>query len=242
MRTTLCYWNQGSDPPETIAAEYLRILEAIGEAIGRSPSDTYLSIKLTALQFNYDLLQRIVERAQRSSIRLHFDSMACDTADATFAAIDRTRSLYGNLSCTIPARWRRSAADILHAIEMGVRVRIVKGEWPDTDANAPDVQSAFLELVESAAVPHATVAIATHDLDLGREAVRRAKRGGAACEIELLYGLPMRPMLDMAQTEGVPVRIYVPYGQCGLPYTLKEAVNNPRIIGRFVRDLLQSGH
>jgi hypothetical protein len=35
--------------------------------------------------------------------------------------------------------------------------------------------------------------------------------------------------------------MYVPYGQSGLPYRIKQAVHSPRILGWFVHDLFR-GH
>jgi hypothetical protein len=36
----------------------------------------------------------------------------------------------------------------------------------------------------------------------------------------------------------VPIRFYVPQGKAWLPYLLKQAKKNPRVLGWFARDLV----
>jgi hypothetical protein len=46
-------------------------------------------------------------------------------------------------------------------------------------------------------------------------------------------------MLTIARGQGVRARMYVPYGHSGLPYRLKTAARNPRVIGWFVHDIIR---
>jgi len=69
-------------------------------------------------------------------------------------------------------------------------------------------------------------------------ALRRLRAAGTSCELELLFGLPARRVMDVADEEGVPVRLYVPYGASFLPYRLSHIRQTPRIGWWFLRDLL----
>jgi proline dehydrogenase len=68
------------------------------------------------------------------------------------------------------------------------------------------------------------------------EAVGRLIAAGTDCEVELLYGLPLKPATAAARSLGVPVRVYVPYGRSWLPYAMREARTNPRTLWWLARD------
>ena len=63
---------------------------------------------------------------------------------------------------------------------------------------------------------------------------------GTACELELLYGLPVRGVLPIAKEAGVPVRVYLPYGHAWLPYVINRLRKEPRIALWLLRDLMDS--
>jgi proline dehydrogenase len=67
-------------------------------------------------------------------------------------------------------------------------------------------------------------------------AICKLQSAGTPCELELLFGLPSRAVLKTAFELAVPVRYYLPYGHAWLPYALRQAWHNPRIIWWLVRD------
>ena len=79
------------------------------------------------------------------------------------------------------------------------------------------------------------------DPALAREALRRLRAAGTPCELEVLLEYPVHRVLPVAEAAGVPVRIYVPFGNLAVPYSLKQITKNPRIAGWAVRDLLRWG-
>ena len=73
--------------------------------------------------------------------------MAPETVDDTFNLIGKARDIYAKLGCTLPGRWRRSLSDADRAIEMGLRVRVVKGQWAQFGISGdPAVASAWRAL------------------------------------------------------------------------------------------------
>jgi len=234
LNSTMCYWNVASDLPDHVAGSYTDILNEIP----RLASDSYLSVKAPAINFDMELLKIIVGRAKSIGAVVHFDAMAPETADETFKLIRRARDIYPRLGCTLPGRWRRSLSDADQAIEMGLRVRVVKGQWAESVSTDIDPERGFLNIIERLATEMANhVAVATHQTDLARKALSRLLSTGTSCELELLYGLPLQTLIEMGLSLDVPVRMYVPYGRAGLPYRLKQIPRNPRLIAWFVRDL-----
>jgi proline dehydrogenase len=238
LNTTMCYWNMASDTAEYVADSYGRILQEIPNRT----TDCYLSVKAPAFNFDMELLKAIIERAKSVGAVLHFDSMAPETANDTFTLIAKARDIYPKLGCTLPGRWRRSLSDADRASEMGLRVRVVKGQWAESPLTEMDPEHGFLEIIDRLAAQRANhVAVATHQTDIARKALTRLQATGTSCELELLYGLPLQPLTKIGRALNVPVRIYVPFGRAGLPYRLKEFPKNPRLIVWFLRDLRRAG-
>jgi proline dehydrogenase len=234
LRSIVCYWNVAYDQPAQVAGFYSDILGLIPEL----HTDCYLSVKAPAIQFNAQFLKRILELARPNGTVVHFDAMGPETAEDTFAMIATARSLYSKLGCTLPARWHRSLRDADRAIEMGLRVRVVKGQWADSKPVDVDPVTGYLDIIDRLGAGRAVhVAVATHDAKLAHEALSRLRTTGTPCELELLYGLPVQPVLKVARALDVPARLYVPYGHAALPYGLRQAARKPQVLRWFIRDL-----
>jgi proline dehydrogenase len=231
IATTICPWDGPADSPRQVTDSYVTALRAIrGTAL-----DCYVSVKAPSLTFSRDLLAEIIDAADRGT-RIHFDSHAPEAADRTWELIHYAAARHPHVGCTLPARWRRSASDLVQARELGVSVRVVKGQWADSERSEPEPRANFLALVDELAGHPSRVAVATHDPSLARDALTRLRGTGTGCELELLFGLPMRNQLQVARTLGVPVRVYIPYGHAWLPYGLSQVQRNPRIVWWTVRD------
>jgi proline dehydrogenase len=235
VSSTVCYWDAYSDCPSSISQAYIGLLDATSNL---SPN-CYLSIKAPALNFDIDLVRKVVEEARKLHAVVHFDAMAPETVDRTFDLICEARKIYSNLGCTLPGRWKRSLNDVERVVDLGLRVRVVKGEWRGIGDDETDSREGFVGVIERLSGRALHVAVATHNASMARLSLRLLKKAGTPCELELLYGLPQQPMLEIARDLGVRSRLYVPYGRAGLPYRLKESARNLRIIGWFMHDLLR---
>jgi proline dehydrogenase len=122
---------------------------------------------------------------------------------------------------------------------LGLSARIVKGQWAErADRGGDPVQEGFLRVVDRLRGHAHQVAVATHDVALLSESLRRLQQAGTRCEVELLYGLPFRGPALRARSAGVPIRVYVPYGDAGAPYGRAELARNPAATWWLVQDLL----
>lgn len=213
---------------EPDVAEFVRILAITARNGPASQQVGYGPAGATAL----------AEVGSSQGIRIHFDSLGPDSADNMWTAAVDAASAGATISCSLPGRWRRSLADADRAVEAGIILRVVKGQWADPDAPQMDMRIGFMNVVKRLAGRVPQVAIATHDVPLARQAIQSLRAAGTSCELELLFGLPARASLAFAESEGVQVRFYVPYGEAYLPYCLGQIRRQPRLLWWLMRDAL----
>ena len=236
MPNTLSYWNSINAGARQVADEYLASIEQLAG----SGLEGYISIKPPALRFDCALAVELAEQAQTHGIRLHCDSHGPEVADATNAMLQAMlqRLSPENLSTTIPGRWSRSLCDAQWAVDRGITVRVVKGEWPDPADPNRDTGAGFLEVIDRLAGRARHVAVASHNVPLAAEAIARLRAAGTSCELELLFSLPLRQSLAWADAHDVAVRIYIPYGPGYIPHAINQLRRKPRIAWWIIKDLL----
>ncbi|MBI1735589.1 MAG: proline dehydrogenase [Candidatus Rokubacteria bacterium] len=238
IRSTIGYWSDAGELSRRVVDGYL----AAADLLARARLDCYLSVKAPAMGFQERMIRAVAERCRLHGLGLHFDSLGPDVADRTLGLIARVRADVSPLGCTLPGRWQRSLRDAEVAIRLGLRVRVVKGEWEAGENDAPmDPSDGLLAIVERVAgrVPH--VAVATHDWRLARRALHHLRGASTSASVEVLLGMPATRVLAVARAFGVPARVYVPWGQSRLPYRLTRVPAQPRIAWQFLRDLTPYG-
>lgn len=233
LATSIGFWNEGGSEPRAVAHAYLAGLDAIA----RARLDCSLSIKASAMGCSADLMDEVLARAIGAGVGLHFDSMRPEAAGPTLQLVAHAAERFPRIGCTLPGRWQRSAADAERAIGLGVRVRVVKGQWADP-ARDLDLREGYLAVIDRLAGRAREVAVATHDPWLAGQALRRLRAAGTPCQLELLFGLPFHAVLQEAQAAGVSARVYVPYGAAWIPYALSRLRQNPRVLVWLARDAL----
>src|SRR4051794_20944453 len=197
--------------------------EALG---GREPS---LSIRAPAISCDPAVVRDLLARG----IRVHLDALAADTADDVLALAEQLHA-DGDLGVTLPARWARSVADARRVAALGLRVRVVKGQFGAAEVHPRAGYMAVLDALVEHGARH--VAVATHDPALLKAAMNRLDAARVPPEAELLHGLPMREPL---RAVGGDARVYVPYGAAFLPYALDELRRHPRRAAWLLRDALR---
>jgi proline dehydrogenase len=235
LASTIGYGAPPQASPRSAADAYL----AAFARLSAETFDCYVSLKLSAIGYDASLLAELQAAAARAERRLHLDALAPEAAEPTWRLLE---GLPGGprVSTTLPARWGRSVDDAERAARRGLPVRIVKGQWPDSgDAAVDRPGEGFLRVVDRLAGHRHGVAVATHDARLLAESLRRLRASGTPCEAELFYGLPFRAPALCARRAGVPLRIYVPYGEAaGAPYRYADIVHNPAATWWLIQDLL----
>jgi proline dehydrogenase len=229
LLVTVAHWGRQAgtaDPTLSLGA-------AGALAAGAGGPWAQLSLKAPAL--GYDVAV-IVERCRRAGVPAMFDAHGIGDSDATLAAALAAREAGAEAGIALAGRWARSAADAEAAIGGGVRVRIVKGQFAAPARDELDPTGGCLALVERLAGRARHVALGTHDPELARAGLRTLLASGTPCELEVLLGVPARAAVAEARAAGVPVRVYVPFGEPDVPYDPAQARREPRIALRLARD------
>ena len=236
LPTTLGFWDTKDYSARQVADICLGAIRSLAE----SGLDSYLSIKPPALRFDPLLTAALASAAQASRVRLHCDSHGPEVASASHAMEQAMLEHLdaASLSTTLPARWSRSLTDADWVIERGLRVRVVKGQWPDPVDPGRDMSAGYLEVIDRLAGRARHVGVATHDVPLAAEAIARLRAAGTPFELELLYGMPMAPSLRWAKEEHAPVRVYVPFGKGFIPSAVGVLRRNPRLAWLVLKDLV----
>jgi proline dehydrogenase len=130
------------------------------------------------------------------------------------------RGLGGRLGATAQANFRRTVSDLDRLVAAGVYIRLVKGAYLEPEDLAlpygEPTDIAYLRLAHKLADAGAQFALATHDGVL-REALLAAL---GPLPVEQLLGV--RPdVLDDLRARGVPVRVYVPFGDNWFRYWMR---------------------
>jgi proline dehydrogenase len=226
-----------SAAPEESARTAADVHHRAFEALAAADLDGYVSVKLSELAFDPALLGELDAAAARTQRRLHIDALAPETVDDTWQLLERMPRA-GALGMSFPGRWRRSADDAARAAELGCAVRVVKGQWAHGAGGDVDPSEGFLRVIDRLRGHRGGVAVATHDVGLLTESVRRLTTSGTPCEVELLYGLPFRAPAVAARRLGVVARLYVPYGTVGATYGITDLRRRPVTAWWLVQDLL----
>ena len=236
--TTIGFWDAEGQSSREVADQYLAGLDLLGS----DEHDGYLSIKLPALQFSAKHVNAVVDRARTVDRRIHFDALAPDIADRMKSVVGEIVSSAPDLRVgyTLPGRWRRSEQDADWVADNSLFVRVVKGQWADPEDPDRDLREGFLNVIDRLAGRAHHVSVATHDIPLAAEAIRRLRQQGTACDMELLFGLPQTKSMRQARKLGLPVRVYVPYGAAYLPYAVERLRKNPHVLFWLCKDFLSN--
>ncbi|MGE0408054.1 MAG: proline dehydrogenase [Amphiplicatus sp.] len=229
---TVCYWQETGEDPRSVASHYDRAIDRIAE----KALDGHLAVKIPGLHEREDLVRAVVEHARAKEVTAVFDAHGPEKVEDVFTAAEALGPRL--LGMVIPGRWRRSLDDADRAVALGLRVRVVKGEFPGPDEPYASLREGYLAVIDRLAGRAGMVGVATHDAELSREAIRRLQAAGTPCEQELLFGMPFEPAAAEGRKAGIRTRIYVPYGSAWLPYSLSRAFKDPRMIGWLARDFL----
>lgn len=230
-KSTICPWDAVGTLPAAVAVSYRAAIDALGEG----NYDCYLSIKAPSLNYDATLLRDLAAAGAACRIRIHFDALSAETVEPTLALLEDLRRDYANLGFTLPSRWKRSMSDAARLAPLGIPVRIVKGQFAADRAAEMDPSSGFITLADALAGNAGVVGVASHDRPLAAQALSRLSASGTSCELEQLYGLPLRGAAEAAKSN-IPVRVYVPYDYGYLPYALEHLRAHPRTLWWLVRD------
>jgi proline dehydrogenase len=229
---TLGYTATPAESVQAVADAHLTALDRLA----RAGLDGHVSVKLTTLGFDPALFAELDAAAAQSRCGLHIDALGPETVDPTWRLI-RSAPRAARIGTTLPGRWSRSADDAALAVQLGLRVRVVKGQWRDGTSDGTNPAAGFLRVVDRLRGHRAGVSVASHDAGLLSGALQRLTASGTPCSVELFLGMPFRRQAAIARRLGVPIRVYVPYGRPAAPYGVADLRENPAVAWWLIQDL-----
>jgi proline dehydrogenase len=196
-----------------VADEYERLCAALAEST--EPS-AWLSLDLSHIAFDGALLERI---AGVLPPRRRLQIGAEEAAHAE-RALELVLGAGPRVEATLQANLRRAPRDAERLAAAGVPVRLVKGAYIESPADAlpwgAPTDAAYAALARQLAAAGADVALATHPAPLRASLLRELP--SARCE--LLLGLCPDDAVALAAA-GRDTRVYVPFGGNWLRYFLR---------------------
>ena len=240
--------------------QYVDIIEyygAISTPIDISIKPTQLGLLLDKVECEVrltDLVARAYEYGMTVRLDMEDSSVTQDTIDLAV----KLRKQFPNIGIALQSNLYRTEKDLTDMMYHGVSVRLVKGAYKEHITKAYKrkdlLHDTFLKqalrLVSDRCRSYyyykndttPTPAIGTHDEKLLDDILGYLNRFNIEKHdlfIEMLYGI-RRDLSSSLQKEGYCVRLYVPFGEDWLPYTLRrlrEFKNLRFIISNIVKEM-----
>jgi proline dehydrogenase len=205
-----------AEEASAVAVDYEQLCGTLSAATAPS---TWLSLDLSHIAFDGALLERIA-RAVPPGRRLQVGAEEAAQADRILGLVIAAAQQGLPVEATLQANLLRSPRDAERLAAAGISVRLVKGAYVESPADAlpwgPPTDEAYAALAHQLTTAGADVALATHDAPLRARLL--AELPDARCE--LLLGILPDDAVALAAT-GHDTRIYVPYGPDWLRYFLR---------------------
>ncbi len=231
---------------ERATAEYADSLECIE----LSEASTTISLKLTQLgldistEFCTDNLRRIVERADVLGNFVRIDMEHSDYTERTLQVFCNVFGDHQNVGIVIQSYLKRSEQDVKRLIGLGAPVRLCKGAYQEPSSVAfqdkAKVDSSYVRLMQLLLDGGTPTAIATHDermIEATLEYAQANKIDRDAYELQMLYGVRRRLQRELI-ADGLPVRLYLPYGSQWYSYFMRRMAERPANLLFVLRAML----
>tara|TARA_Y100001938_G_scaffold36175_1_gene49873 strand:- start:692 stop:1531 length:840 start_codon:yes stop_codon:yes gene_type:complete len=222
--------------------QYTRIINSFpNKKIDISIKPSQLGVHIN-LALATGLMAFIAKMANKKGHTIRLDMEDSRVTDTTIKLAIGLNKRFGNVGVALQANLLRTQDDLQELIENNISVRLVKGAYKESERVA---YQKYIEISGSffnnAAILYANKAnkpaIATHDEEL-LEDIHELIPDPDYFDYEFLYGI-RRDLQENYKNKGHKVRIYVPFGENWLPYTLrrlKEWKNLIFVIKNIIRE------
>lgn len=199
-----------------------------------------ISVKLTMVGLDLgqevarDNMVPILEAARECAGFARIDMEGSRYTEDTMAVFeDLFAGFPDQVGIVIQSYLRRSIDDVRRCIELGARVRLVKGAYAEPEAVAyqkrVEVDEHFARQARMLLSDGRYPAIATHDMALVRSAIEDAERQRIPAErfeFQMLYGVRRDKQRELVD-DGYRMRVYVPFGTEWYPYFSRRIAERP---------------
>lgn len=213
-------------------------------AISVKPSQIGLTVNFNTCLEN---LLTISEYAKKHNTFLWIDMESYQFVENTLSAyldiFDRNKTV----GVVVQSYLKRSYSDLMHIIELGGHIRLVKGAYSENQTRAfhssQEIDENFAILMRYL-FTHARgteiLAIATHDSKLIEEAIDLCKSEElmSIVQFQFLKGIRDELKKELVQKK-FSIWEYIPYGETWLPYSIRRMRERKRNIIMLARSLIQ---
>ena len=236
------YLGELSKTEEDCERAYQQYLEII-DYYKDSRIDISIKPSQLGLKINKKLCEKyvgaIAGKAFRSGLTIRLDMEDESLIEDTIDLCLRLHKFYPNTGCAIQTNMYRTKDDLIKLLQNKVSLRLVKGAYKGNNKiayqNKKQIEKLFLKqslqilsdrcrsyyyLKDKTTPIHA---IGTHDNDIIKQIIHYSqtiKIKKEDFDFEFLYGI-RRDIQAELLASGYNVRLYVPFGQQWLPYTLR---------------------
>ena len=244
--------------------QYVDIIEYYGTLhipIDISIKPTQLGLLLDKTDCHVRLID-LVARAYKHGLTIRLDMEGSAVTQDTIDLCLKLRKEYPNIGIALQANLYRTEQDLTYMMEQGVSVRLVKGAYKEDIGIAYQRKDLLYDVFLKQSLRLVTdrcrsyyhlkddttpiPSIGTHDEPLIDDILGYLNRFNIAKDdlfIEMLYGI-RRDLSSSLQKQGYCVRLYVPFGEDWLPYTLRrlrEFKNLKFVFTNIIKEFF-SGH
>ena len=237
---------------DQVAASLKLYLQAIRE-IQSASLDCSVSVKLSEMGLRFDVprcketMHTLVASARDHGLFVRIDMEDSSVTEATLEIYQDLRTRFDNIGIAIQSCLRRSESDVADLLAGGpTDVRLCKGIYIEPEIIAfrdpEEIRDSYRRLLEQLFAGGAKrVGIATHDPALvahAEDTIRNMDVPRDRYEFQMLLGVA-GPLRRELVRKGHPMRVYVPFGELWLAYSMRRLRENPNIVGHIIRNLFR---
>jgi proline dehydrogenase len=222
--------------------EYLLLMDLmharkVNGCVSVKPTQLGLTIDYNMCLQNFS---RLAAKARQLGQFIWIDMESVKSVEDTISLYLDLYKQYDMIGVAVQSYLRRSASDLLHIIECGGKVRLVKGAYHESEedvfATDEEVNANYSKLMKMLFESNNYFAIATHNSDLIEEAISIGNN--TKFEFQMLKGIRDELKHELV-TKGFAVSEYIPYGSQWLPYSVRRIMERKRNLLLLARSLIQ---
>jgi proline dehydrogenase len=202
-----------------------------------------VSLKLSHMGLKIDKkfcvknMHAVAEYASLKNVFIRIDMEDITLKKETIDIYLKLKETFNNVGIAMQAYLRCAIEDADSMILKGANIRLCKGAYYREDKkfvykDMGIINSSYAYLLEKILSNKCFAAIATHDEALVFEAMKIIDKLGLSkqdYEFQMLYGV-QEHLRDIIRDQGHPIRVYVPFGQEWLAYSVRRLKENPQLV------------
>lgn len=247
LGTILNYLGEDVKDP-SVAESHFQEYVKLQRAIATAGVDGCVSAKLTQFGLGvledssvYEKARQLAEEARVMGRMLWLDMEGSSVTTRTLQVYSKLLEGHKNVGVALQAYLRRSEGDLKSLLDMGGKVRLVKGAYrepPDlVFRSRREVTENYLRLMRMLFERGEGFAVATHDSRPIEEAERLHESSpNTKFEFEMLRGIRDDLKLKLAAA-GHRVVDYMPYGEEWYPYSVRRIKEHPSNVWLLLRSI-----